>query len=256
VTGGKMQPPTDAQCGMKAIVRAILPSWLWKALRRQYHSHVRRDYSQSGETIEIRRLLKKNRGEGGFFVELGANDGVMFSSTLGLLKDGWSGLAVEANPTVFARLKKNWMTFAKVKIVCAAVAPERGPIRLFLGKHDPHGLLSTISTDDSEWFKANRSEEFVEVSGVPLPELLEEQGVPRRPDLLLIDTEGMDYDILLTLDFEQYRPRLLVTEDYQPKNGAKFRLLERAGYSFSKRVGCNTFWLDTDPGPLPLFRSR
>ena len=137
------------------------------------------------------------------------------------------------------------MAFAKVKIVCAAVAPERGPFRLYLGKHDPHRMLSTISTDDSEWFRDNRSEMFVEVEGVPLPELLEEHAVPRRPDLLLIDTEGMDYDLLLTLDFEQYRPKVVVTEDYQPKNAAKFRLLERVGYSFIKRVGCNTFWLDT-----------
>ena len=247
-----MQPPIDRQRAMIAGLKTIVPSWLWnplgrrsRPLRKWYREHRLRDYSQSGETREIRKLLNKKRGEEGFFVELGANDGVTLSTTLGLLKDGWSGLAVEAHPAVFARLRENWLAFPKVKIVCAAVAPERGPIRLYLGKNDPRGMLSTISTDDSEWFRENRSEMFVEVEGVPLPELLAEHAVPRRPDLLLIDTEGMDYDLLLTLDFAQYRPKVVVTEDYPPKNAAKFRLLERAGYSFVKRVGCNTFWLDT-----------
>jgi hypothetical protein len=57
----------------------------------------------------------------------------------------------------------------------------------------------------------------------------------------------MDYDILLTLDFQKYRPRLIVTEDYEPKNAAKFDLLERVGYSLIRKVGCNTFWIDARP---------
>ena len=233
---------------MKTILKAFLPPRLRNVLRHKYQQYLawRGDYSQAGETIEIRKLLHRRRGEKGFFVELGANDGVTVSSTFGLVKDGWSGIAVEANPAVYARLKKNLMKFPQVKTICLAVAPKRGPIKLYFGKNDPSGLLSTISNDDSAWFKEHRSEDFVEVQGIPLTDLLEEQRVPKAPDLLLIDTEGMDYDILLTLDFEKFRPKLIVTEDYQPKNDAKFQLLKQAGYIFRKRVGCNTFWLNAE----------
>jgi FkbM family methyltransferase len=233
------------------MLKAIVPSAWVNALSRIYHrlkgwyfKHLMHDYSEARETMEIRRLLRAKKGDKRFFVELGANDGVTLSSTLGLIRDGWSGLAVEANPAVFARLKNNWQAFSKVKIVCAAVAPEAGPVKLYLGKNDPDGLLSTISTEESEWFKEHRSENSVEVSGIPLTVLLDREGAPQRPDLLLVDTEGMDYDILLTLDFQKYRPKLIVTEDYEPKNADKFDLLRRTGYSFSKRVGCNTFWVD------------
>jgi FkbM family methyltransferase len=234
------------------MLNGIVPSAWVNALSPRYHrlkgwyfKYVMHDYSEAGETMEIRRLLRSREKANRFFVELGANDGVTLSSTLGLLRDGWSGLAVEPNPAVFARLKNNWKAFSNVKIVCAAVAPETGPVKLYLGKNDPDGLLSTISTENSEWFKEHRSENSVEVSGIPLTVLLDQEGAPKRPDLLLVDTEGMDYDILLTLDFQKYRPKLIVTENYQPKNAAKFELLERVGYSLVKRVGCNTFWIDT-----------
>lgn len=237
---------------MKKLLKKIIPFRLWNALRNGYYKtkelyskYILYDYSQAGETVAIRDLLQKRIGEKGFFIEIGANDGVTVSGTFGLMMNGWSGLSVEANPSVFERLQGNLKKYPKVKCVCVAVAPEKGTIRLYYGNNDPQGLLSTISTESSAWFEKHRSVNYIEVTAVPLTELLDEQEVPLCPDLLVIDTEGMDYEILLTLDFHKYRPKLIVTEDYQPKNAMKFRLLEQAGYAFSRQVGCNTFWLKT-----------
>jgi FkbM family methyltransferase len=187
-----------------------------------------------------------NHKKKGYFIEIGANDGITVSSTFGLVKQGWSGLSVEANPNVFIRLESNLKKFTKVKTVCATVALKKGPVKLFLGKNDPEGLLSTICTENSVWFEEHRSEEYIEVSGLPMNELLEKQDAPLYPDLLVLDLEGMDYDILQTLDLNKYQPKLIVTEDYQSKNSKKFKLLELAGYTFARQVGCNTFWLKTN----------
>lgn len=238
---------------MKKLLKKYIPSLLWNSVRcwyytikESYSKYVLGDYSQAGETLVIRQLLQKLNNDDGFFVEVGANDGKTVSNTFGLVKNGWSGLSVEANPNVFVRLEKNLKKFPKVKAVCLAVAPERGVVKLFFGKNDPQGLLSTISTESSEWFEKHRSESYVEVPGVPMTELLDEQAAPLTLDLLVIDAEGMDYEILLTLDFNKYQPKLIVTEDYELKNEAKFKVLEFAGYSFARRVGCNTFWVRTD----------
>ncbi len=237
---------------MKKLFKKIIPFRLWNALRNRYYNskelyskYILHDYSQAGETVAIRDLLQKRKGEKGFFIEIGANDGVTVSATFGLMMNGWSGLSVEANPSVFERLQKNLKKFPKVKTVCVAVAPEKGTIKLYYGNNDSQGLLSTISTESSVWFEKHRSLDFIDVTAIPLTELLEEQEVPLCPDLLVIDTEGMDYEILLTLNFQKYRPKLIVTEDYQPKNAMKFRMLEQAGYTFTRQVGCNTFWLST-----------
>lgn len=234
---------------MKALLKRILPKVvvyrlgdLVSKIRTFVLLNFARDFSQLGETVAVRRLLKGYPDR--TFVEIGANDGVTASNTYGLLLDGWSGLSVEPNPRVYEKLRQNLAAFPKVTMVCCAASPKAGPVRLYLGKDDPQGLLSTISTEDSEWFRQVRGTEFVEVPGLPLTEILAQHEVPKRFALLVIDTEGMDLDILQTLDFSVYRPRLIVTEDYQPKDEQKFAFLKAHGYDLREHVGCNTFWMD------------
>jgi FkbM family methyltransferase len=227
------------------LFKTIIPFRIWNTLRSWFFiakRYLTNDYSQSGETGIIRELLQKGKDETGFFIEIGANDGITVSNTFGLIKKGWAGLSVEANPDVFKLLQRNLKRYPKVKTVCVAVAPEKGPIKLYLGKNDPQGLLSTISTEHSAWFEEHRSEEYRMVPGIPLTQLLDEHGIISNPDVLIIDAEAMDYEILLSLDFTRYRPTLIVTEDYQAKNDLKFQLLKQVGYHFERQVGCNTFW--------------
>jgi hypothetical protein len=64
--------------------------------------------------------------------------------------------------------------------------------------------------------------------------------------MLLIDAEGMDYEVLQGLDFNRFRPRIVVTEEYisnPEKHHNKYRLLPDRDYTFYKMVGCNTFWI-------------
>ena len=227
-------------------IKPLVPGWLWEFVRGWFFRAKRilsNDYSQAGETKIILELLRDRINGKGYFVEIGANDGVTVSGSFGLVRNGWSGLSVEANPVVFERLQQNLQKYPKVKTVGVAVAPKKGTVRLYLGKDDPQGLLSTLSTEGSPWFDEHRSDQYLEVKGIPLTELLEEQDVPPNPDLMIVDAEGMDYEILQSLNFDKYCPTLIVTEDYQPKNDLKFRLLEQAGYHFSRQVGCNTFWM-------------
>jgi FkbM family methyltransferase len=235
---------------MKEVLKKILPrpvivqfGALFGRIRTFYLQHFQRDFSQLGETVAARRILKNFPDR--TFVEVGANDGVTVSATYGLLVDGWSGLSVEPNPRVHEQLRRNLIPFPKAVTLCCAASPVAGPVRLFFGKNDPSGLLSTISTEDSEWYRENRGSEFVEVPGLPLTDILAQNQIPKRFALLVVDTEGMDLEILRTLDFSIYRPYVVLTEDYEPKNAAKFALLESADYSFHRRVGCNTFWVDT-----------
>jgi hypothetical protein len=57
----------------------------------------------------------------------------------------------------------------------------------------------------------------------------------------------MDYEALLGLDFAQFRPSIIVTEEYEwepDKHAAKYSLLIKANYSLVQKLGCNTFWID------------
>ncbi|MBS1508429.1 MAG: FkbM family methyltransferase [Bacteroidetes bacterium] len=231
---------------IKSLIKRVLPDQVVKIIsttRVNVNKSLSKDYSQSGETKFIRDVMKDYPERD--FVEIGANDGVTVSTTLGLIKSGWRGISVEANPKIYDLLKSNLSKYRSVKTLCCAVSPTKGPVRLFFGKDDPQGLLSTICADNNEWFDEHRSAEFVVVEGIPLTELLERENVSKRFGLLLIDTEGMDLDILQTLDFSKFRPRLIVTEQYGPKNDIKHALLTQHGYQLIKTIGCNTLWLDS-----------
>ena len=234
---------------IKNLIKRLLPQPVYQFGVRCYtpvkcwiYQHLFDDYSQNGETIVLRNLAKAFDER--TFVEIGANDGVTISTSYGLVLEGWRGWLVEANPATYAHLERHLSRFDSVKTFCFAATLRRERIKLYLGKDDPNGFYSTVATDDSDWFRQHRSDSFVEVDGIPLPDFLKDQDVPKRFGILLIDTEGMDLEVLQSMDFATYRPRLIVTEEYKPKTRQKHDLLSDAGYQLVTTVGANTIWRD------------
>lgn len=85
--------------------------WLTRgAIRRDFDEIALRASGypiQCGQDKWIIESMLPARKEG-VFVDIGANDGVTLSNTLVLEKDhGWTGIAVEPIPEVFARLQAN-----------------------------------------------------------------------------------------------------------------------------------------------------
>ena len=62
------------------------------------------DTSHGKEYAHLKSLTEDLKIKAGWAVGVAAADGVNYSSTLGFLKQGWAGLAVELHPTHFARL--------------------------------------------------------------------------------------------------------------------------------------------------------
>lgn len=80
-----------------------------------------------------------------------------------------------------------------------------------------------------------------------LTNIFSEQKAPHCPGMLLVDCEGMDYEVLRGLDFARFRPTVIVTEEYEwepEKHAAKYALLIHNNYSLVQKVGCNTIWID------------
>jgi len=71
--------------------------------------------------------------------------------------------------------------------------------------------------------------------------------IPHEFGILSIDTEGMDYEVLLGLDLDVWRPRLIVTEDFPPKDTMKATYLNACRYKLAGRIGVNAFWIPCPP---------
>ena len=168
--------------------------------------------------------LKRN----GYFVEIGACDGVLFSNTLLLEKEyGWSGILVEPARCWWDDLKQN----RKSIIVHDFISAQSGGRVLFNEAAHPEfsGAHKFIRQDHHAEKRAGGRE--YPVPTLSLGDLLELRQAPREIDFLSIDVEGGEYEILASFDFERYRIHAIFCEhNYTPQRIKIQQLLAQKGY--------------------------
>ena len=149
---------------------------------------------------EIFVLNKLNFKKKGFFVEFGACDGIYYSNTFLLEKKyKWEGILAEPNNI----WKHNLLLNRSCKISHDCVSNETGKKIDFYEQEDL-GLSGTI-----------RKEKFLKtykVRTISLNDLLHKYQAPKNFDYLSIDTEGTEYEILKSLDFSKFKPKVITCE--------------------------------------------
>lgn len=204
-----------------------------------------RDRSQHGEVTAIRKLLDTYECEP-FVIDVGANDGVTISNSLPFIESGWRALLIEASPFVFEKLKRNHIHRPHVSCINLACSNAPGEFDLYIGTDGPNGFLSTLCTENSAWYAEHRTQQSIKVRTDTLTNILARAHSPAS-GLLLVDCEGMDYEVLCGLDFSAFRPTIILTEEYElnaERHAAKYSLLILNEYSLVQKVGCNTLWVD------------
>lgn len=167
----------------------------------------------------------------GYFVELGANDGISQSNTYWLEKERrWKGLLIEADPINAMRLANTNRQTVKIHAACGSSSYEGQIIEL------KHANLMTIVNSLSN--KRNVIEHLLAASTVgqtidgidisdymklvTLTSLLDTVIAPRSINLLSLDVEGYEYKVLDRLDFSKYDFNYILFESRNPD-----RILEK-----------------------------
>ena len=207
--------------------------------------HVWDDTTEHGEYLVLRKLITPDFPK--LVIEVGANDGFLASNSYPLIKRGWRAILIEPHPDVFRRLETRYKDSANVTTVNLACAETAGRFPLFMGKDEHTGSYSTLSTEDSDWFRQTRTNKSVEVMVERLDTILSRNECPKDIGLLSVDAEGLDLAVLAGLDFSQFLPRIIITEDEKTDEQEtalkKKALLDSQGYRFWRRVHNNAIWL-------------
>jgi FkbM family methyltransferase len=202
------------------------------------------DTTQHGEYLVLRHLVTPDFPK--LIVDVGANDGFLASNSYPFITRGWQAILIEPHPGVFRRLETRYKDNPNVTTVNLACADVAGRLPLFMGKEEHTGSYSTLSTEDSAWFRQTRTDRFVEVNVERLNTILTQNQCPQDIGILSVDTEGFDYAVLAGLDFCQFRPRIIITEDekadQQEVARRKEALLTSQGYQFRRRLENNAIW--------------
>ena len=205
-----------------------------------------RDTTQHGEFALLRKLMTGDMPR--IFVDVGANDGFKGSNSYPFIARGWRTLLIEPHPAAFARLQKRFQNRSHVKCLNLACADQEGTLPLFIGIDGDDGTLATLCTDDHPHFRKARTDQRVLVRVERLDTVLTAQDIPHDFGILSVDAEGMDYEVLLGLDLKIWRPRIIITEEYDLKTARKHEHLKRSGYALAGSIMSNTFWMPAEFG--------
>lgn len=230
---------------MKEFVRRVLLN-LHRFLRYQIPLSLlpKRMSGQNNEDGRIFDLFFSNRPfRGGFFVEIGAYDGILFSNSLFFEEYlGWKGLLIEPLPQAFAQLQKNRPQCLHAN---SAVSRLRESV-YFLGSDNTAGMPETMSESFRKTWH-NEDQTVQRVPAAPISEIIGKFDI-HRIDLFSIDVEGAELEVLETFDWNITVWIVLIELDgHNPEKDESCRsVLRRNGFEWKADVPGSEIWHHPD----------
>ena len=190
--------------------------------------------SQAGQDEWVFGEVFNEMGSG-FFLDIGAHDGVTISNTFLLeWRYGWRGICVEANPQSFRKL-----TQAR-RSTCVNVCLDRARGHVEFAVRDVLGGIVGEGMDNT----GTEGSTVLRLEALPLKDVLTSHSAPSRIDYLSIDVEGAEDRVLDAFDFDSYRFNCMTIE--RPSESLR-AIFHRHGYVLVKEiVGLDCFYVHSD----------
>lgn len=195
-----------------------------------------KSHSQIGQDLDVLKFYKNKKN--GFFIEIGASDGIQLSNTY-LLETTyeWKGICVEPIPSKFKSLCKN-----RPNSMCYPNAVyNESDKQVVFDICNQSDLLSGISWNiDRHKTTVDKNKTQIIVTTISLNDLLNKSNSPSFIEYLSLDTEGSELEILKSVNLKKYTFGLIdVEHNYVEPRRTQIRdLLISNGYHY---MGANDF---------------
>ena len=161
-------------------------------------------YAQHGEDKLVEQLLPNGVHS---FIDIGANDGVLFSNTYKFAKNGAEGLCVEPSKSSFMKLRLNHLFHPAVQCVHSAISNRNG--LLFLKEEGYECTLSSISKKEAKG--------CVKIHAMTFDSLLNKFPSFQEIDLLSVDVEGHEDEVFSSLKNDEFSAKIIILESDKSK---------------------------------------
>lgn len=230
---------------LKGIVKGLLPPVVLRAMKSAQRKE-QKYYALNDLDKQMEAYLSHTNG---FYVELGANDGVNQSNTFYFEKHkGWHGLLIEPSPHNF--LKCLDARGGKNTVVCAACVGFD-----FEKEFVPMTYLNLMSIADQvetdivdraahiesgKRFLASKDQVFTfGAKARTLNSILDDASAPSRIDFLSLDVEGSEIEVLKGVDHNKYRFDFILVES---RDFAKIKMyLEGLNYDYVNALSVHDY---------------
>jgi len=186
------------------------------------YSHV----NSKNEYIDI--ILDKifNSKRNGFFIELGANDGLSQSNTAFFeFYRNWNGILIEPSPEAFEKCK-----IARPNSICLNLAcVSNTHVGEFIEGDFNGSMMSSVNGS-----RLN-NKDLIKVKVSTLQNILDSLNI-NTIDFLSLDTEGYEYEILSGLNLNKYRPKYMLIEIYNTQYDSLVKFLNENNYTLLNNI--------------------
>jgi hypothetical protein len=190
-------------------------------------------YSQLGQDEWVLGLYGKDTG---CFVDVGFNDGIVYSNTYLLEKKGWIGLGIDPFPQNYSNRPRT--------IICNSLVYDQPNITVDFCISD---VYSGILTEIGRHKEKTVGKPIVQLKTKTLESILDESSFPKFIEYLSLDTEGSEYKIINSFNFKKYSFGC-ITVEHNFENEKREQVIKKLadnGYELYKQVRFDDWYINT-----------
>jgi FkbM family methyltransferase len=181
-------------------------------IRHLFGGYVRGSFSQQKQDRWISDVVFSGKTDG-FFVEIGAHDGISISNTYYLEKfKNWRGVLIEPNQKLLEKAKK----VRSAECLNCAISDRNGKVEFI-----PDGAIGRVASSEE------KSTQTIEVNSSTLKKALENVEAPEGIDYLSVDVEGHENEVFFDFPLRDYEISAVTIEDPEAQLRRKLR---KSGY--------------------------
>lgn len=203
-------------------------------------------FAQFHEDTILDRLV--GHVENGFYVDVGAMDPHLESVTKLFYQRGWQGINIEPRPNGFLRFVADRGRDINLNV---AISTDPSDITIFEVAEQP-GLSTSDRRLAASYAERGLHSQPIRVPTRRLSDVFEKHA-PDEVHFLKIDVEGLESDVLQSMDFKRYRPWILAIESTIPCTDTPSymdweHMLHSAGYKLVIAHNINRFYVAEEKG--------
>ncbi|WP_218079623.1 FkbM family methyltransferase [Anthocerotibacter panamensis] len=230
-------------------LKAILPDSVKKFMTHLKFEYLNdfsvKSYAQEGEDIILKRVF--DGFSSGFYIDVGAHHPRRFSNTYLFYKKGWSGINIDAMPGSMKRFNRQRPRDINLEI---AIAREMKSMTYYIF-NEP--ALNSFDRDLSLQ-RENEKYRIVETRDIVTQRLHDVliKYLPKNQKInfLSIDVEGLDLEVLMSNDWQKFRPAYVLVESLniifnEIRSNPTFELMQMNGYELYAKTGNTLIYKNT-----------
>jgi FkbM family methyltransferase len=231
--------------GLKSFIKKIFSAST--SVVNHYSQYEKKSWSQSGEDIIIEYLFGLRKIDKPTCIDIGAYDPVFANNTYKFFLKGSKIVNIDANPSAIESFIKHRSSDINLNI---GIGASEGEFDFYIMDDPALNTFSELEKINLEK-SGHQLKEVKKIKMLTINQIAHKYFHDTALDLLSVDAEGVDFDIIKSLDFAKYQPKVICIEsiNYTPDGtGTKrhdlCRYIEDAGYYEYANTNINSIFIN------------